>query len=55
MNYKINIDSDYFEEVNYYKRPDLIEMPNYPEKGSIKVIDGIVFIKLSEYYEIKVK
>ena len=32
-------------EANYYDTPEYVEMPSFPEVGSTKVVDGVLYVK----------
>lgn len=33
---------------DYMQMPEVMQMPNYPDEGSIKVIDGTVIVKFAD-------
>ena len=41
-------DPETLDEALFAQRPEVMEMPCYPDSGSIKVIDGAVVVKFSE-------
>ena len=41
-------DPETLDEALFAQRPEVMEMPCYPDSGSIKVIDGAVVVKFAE-------
>lgn len=33
---------------DYEWMPEVLQMPNYPDEGSIKMIDGVIIVKFAD-------